>query len=245
MVASWSKWLEKSRRPPLIPHPAISAGAGVPREFKFLRTGIENSDDIDCSIREVPTMYAFIAESIARIPIHATNAPELSKRIPAAVATGAGESASASTPTLPMSEIFNRRYKDATIPITMMSDRRISVGSRVSSTGIALISNPVNGQYTIMIVASNPVTVSGVDGAKFLTLINGMSRSVTITRGMILSVVRIFSVIPENEMPVIFSQQKAPIMAISIRITFEMPNQVIYWPMPAAIVDTPNTDEIR
>ncbi len=54
-----------------------------------------------------------------------------------------------------------------------MSDRRISFGSRVSSTGIALISKPVNGQYTIIIVARKPVTVTGVWGTKLSTFIEG------------------------------------------------------------------------
>ena len=80
----------------------------------------------------------------------------------------------------------------------------------------------------MMIVASKPVTVRGVVGEKFPMFIKGMSRNAIITKGMILRVVRIFSVIPENDIPVIFSQQKAPIITISISSTFETPNQAIY-----------------
>jgi hypothetical protein len=99
----------------------------------------------------------------------------------------------------------------------------MSFGSRVSSTGIALISKPVNGQYTIMIVARKPVTVTGFWGTKFSIFIKGMSRNAIITRGIILRVVRIFSVIPEREIPLILTQQNAPMMAISMSSTLEMP----------------------
>ena len=101
-------------------------------------------------------MYAFIAESIAMIPMKATMVPECAKMIPDAVAMGAGEAASAAAPMLPIRAILSTRYSETTISMTRMSDRRISDGSRVSSTGMALISKPVNGQYTMITVASSP-----------------------------------------------------------------------------------------
>ena len=80
------------------------------------------------------------------IPMKATIVPEWVKIMPDAVAMGAGEAASAAAPTLPISAILSTRYSETTISMTRMSDRRISDGSFVSSTGMALISNPVNGQ---------------------------------------------------------------------------------------------------
>ncbi len=97
-------------------------------------------------IREVPTIYAFMAESMARIPMKATMVPAWVKMIPDAIAMGAGEAASDAAPTLPISAILRSRYSETTISMTRMSDRRISDGSFVSSTGMALISKPVNGQ---------------------------------------------------------------------------------------------------
>jgi len=42
IVASWAKWLEKSRRAALIPHAAMSATAGVPLLFRSWIFGMEN-----------------------------------------------------------------------------------------------------------------------------------------------------------------------------------------------------------
>ena len=86
--------------------------------------------------------YAFIAESIAIIPMKATTGPAWANKIMDAVAMGAGEAASAAAPTLPTSATLITRYSDTTVSMTRMSDFRIRDGSRVSSTGIALISNP-------------------------------------------------------------------------------------------------------
>ena len=54
IVASWSKWLEKSRSAALVAQPAIRADAGVPRWVKSWIFGTENWADMDWSIREVP-----------------------------------------------------------------------------------------------------------------------------------------------------------------------------------------------
>jgi hypothetical protein len=130
-------------------------------------------------------MYAFIAESIATIPIMATSVPEREKRRLAAVAMGAGETDNTSVPTLPISAMLRIRYKDTTTAITSMSDFRINAGFLVSSATIALISKPVNGQYTIMTVASKPVAVNGVRGTKLSGLIYGINKREMITRGII------------------------------------------------------------
>jgi len=89
--------------------------------------------------------YAFIDESIAIITMKATTGYAWANKIMDAVAIGAGEAASAAALTLPASSILSPRYSDTMVSMTRMSDLRIRDGSRVSSTGIALISNPVSG----------------------------------------------------------------------------------------------------
>src|SRR5208337_4675288 len=100
--------------------------------------------------------------------------------------------------------------------MTHKRDVLISRGSVVSSTGMALISNPVNGQYTIATVASRPAVVSGVEGTRFSIRMNGRRRSAITISGTILMSVSTVSVFPAREIPMILMQQNAVITKISM-----------------------------
>ena len=86
----------------------------------------------------------------------------------------------------------------------------------VSSTGMALISKPVNGQYTIITVASRPAAVSGAAGARFSILTNGRRRSAIRINGTILIRVRMVSVFPAREIPMMLMQQNPAMIPISM-----------------------------
>jgi len=72
-----------------------------------------------------------------------------------------------------------------------------------------------------------------------------MSRIEIITRGIILSVVRIFSVIPDNEIPVILSQQKAPIIPSSIKKHVGNTEVRYILTNALAMVEIPKSEEMR
>jgi len=56
--------------------------------------------------------------------------------------------------------------------------------------------------------------------------------------------VRMFSVIPENEMPMILMRQNEAMRTISMYRIEERSKNEMYCPIPAAMVETPNIDEM-
>ena len=146
MLASSSKRFENKISIELKMAVSIVAETGVPCVLRFLNNGTFNSPDRFCITLEVPSMYAFNADSIAMIPITAISFSDSANTSPEAVATGAGDRARAALPTLPIREMFNKAYTEITITITNISDLNMISFPLVSSAGMAHISNPVKVQ---------------------------------------------------------------------------------------------------
>lgn len=127
--------------------------------------------------------------------------------------------------------------------MTMQSDRETARQSLIPPTGMPLISKPVNGQYTMIIVEKSPMNENGTSCTRFSTFTNGRRAAVMATRGRIFRRVRIFSVMPEREMPAMFMAQNAEMTRISMARTCPIPKNEKYCPIPAAMVAMPKTDE--
>ena len=129
--------------------------------------------------------------------------------------------------------------------MTRRSAREIVLGSLVSSTGMALISKPVKGQYTMMITFRISGRGATRSGTRFPRWMKGMRATAMITIGTIFAAVRIFSVFPESAIPMRFTPRKAMMTKISAARTWGMEKKLKYWPRPAAIVARPKTEDTR
>jgi hypothetical protein len=97
----------------------------------------------------------------------------------------------------------------------------------------------------MIMVVSSLVAVNDKDWTKWSNRINGTRRIVITTRGMILRVVRRFSVMPEKAIPAIFTPQKTARTMISMRSMEAILKTVMYCLIPAAMVEIPKMEEIQ
>jgi hypothetical protein len=80
---------------------------------------------------------------------------------------------------------------------------------------------------------------------KIFCWIYGSRRTARITRGIVLRVVRKFSVIPDGRTPLALRRQNMMSTRISTSRILPTPKKETYCPIPAAIVAIPNIEDIK